>query len=373
MYKRSLIVMAAAMTVCGAAAGQINPMSSRARSQSNNPSSSSAEATFLYGKVVLDDGTKPPDPVTIETLCGGARRGEIYTDLEGRFGFQLGNPDLTPQAGDANPLGVMNGDQAYGMGDCELRPILPGFTSNSVYLGLGRSFGDGNLGTIVLHRMTEVAGSAVSVTSLQVPKAALNAYQKAIRNLRKNKPTEAAKDLQKAVDLYPNYASAWYALGRIQEENQDSAQARESFSKAISADGRFVSPYANMAEIEAKAGNWAQTAEITDRLLKLNSVDFPMAYFYNAFANMKLRQFDAAEKSARDGEKLGTPRAYPQLEEVLGVVLAMKKDYSGAAAHIRSYLAMAPAADDAARAKQEVAEFDRLASAGAERGKLHQN
>ena len=45
---------------------------------------------FLSGKVMLDDGTPPPEPVTIERVCNGNPRPEGYTDTKGRFSFELG-------------------------------------------------------------------------------------------------------------------------------------------------------------------------------------------------------------------------------------------------------------------------------------------
>src|SRR5215472_9782714 len=45
---------------------------------------------FLSGKVMLDDGTPPSEPVTIERVCNGNPHAEAYTDSKGRFSFQLG-------------------------------------------------------------------------------------------------------------------------------------------------------------------------------------------------------------------------------------------------------------------------------------------
>jgi regulator of sirC expression with transglutaminase-like and TPR domain len=88
-----------------------------------------------------------------------------------------------------------------------------------------------------------------------------------------------------------------------------------------------------------------------------------MAYYYDASANLKLGRFDAAEKSARAGIKLDTPHRYPRLEPLLATLLARKKDYAGAAAHLRTYLLLTPEAEDAARIKKELAELERLAGA----------
>jgi hypothetical protein len=51
------------------------------------------------------------------------------------------------------------------------------------------------------------------------------------------------------------------------------------------------------------------------------------------------------------------------MEQVLGAILARKKDYAGAAAHLRSYLALEPDAEEAARTRKELAEMDRLSGA----------
>jgi tetratricopeptide (TPR) repeat protein len=224
---------------------------------------------------------------------------------------------------------------------------------------VGRHFvDDGNVGTIVLHRLSDVEGSAISLNSLQAPAKARHAYEKALLDMQRDKLPAAAKELRKAVDIYPNYAAAWFELGRIQQHDGDMAQARVSFKTAIATDPKYISPYLYLIELEATAEEWTELASTTDLLLKLDATDYPAAYFCSAIANLRLGQLDAAEKSARAGEKLDTAHRYPQLEEVLATVLAMKKDYAGAAGHMRSYLALAPDAKDAPQMKEELAELE---------------
>jgi len=337
---------------------------------------------YLTGNVMLDDGTPPPDPVTIERVCNGSPRAQAYTDQKGRFSFQIGQTagvlqdaseeasglPGTPGASTGLSSGVgpaqskQPGTEDWLLVNCDLRAVLSGSRSDTVNLGGRRLMDDPNVGTIMLHRLANVEGSAISMTSLQAPKEARQAYNRALQDLRKNKPAEAAKEHRKAVDIYPNYAAAWYELGRIQE-NDDAAEARKSFARAVAADAKFISPYLQLAELEAKAENWAALADTTGTLLKLDPVDYPMAYFCNATANLNLGRIEAAEKSARAGEKLDTAHRCPRLEQVLATILARKKDYAGAAAHLRSYLLLAPDAQDAARTKRDLAELDRLSGA----------
>lgn len=351
--------------------------------QPNGPSLGTLNGSiYLSGTVLLDDGNPPPEPVTIERICNGAPRAQAYTDRKGRFSFQIGQTSTVMQdaseEGSNRPIAstIATGIQAaqfpnapdMQLANCDLRAVLSGFRSDAVGLGARRLMDDPNVGTIVLHRLANVQGSAISVTSLQAPKEARQAYYRALQNIRKNKLPEAYKDLHKAVSAYPNYAAAWYELGRLQVQDHEIQDGRKSFANAVAADAKFISPYAQLAELEAQAEDWTALAGITSKLLNLDSVDYPMAYFYNATANLNLGQIDAAEKSARDGIKLDTPHRFPKLDQVLAMILARKKDYAGAAAHLRSYIALAPDAEDAALMKKELGHLE-LLSGAADRAK----
>src|SRR5690349_11435324 len=56
----------------------------------NTPFPDMSRPIFLSGKVQMDDGTPPPEPVVIERVCQGYVRPEGHTDSKGRFSFQLG-------------------------------------------------------------------------------------------------------------------------------------------------------------------------------------------------------------------------------------------------------------------------------------------
>ena len=335
---------------------------------------------FLSGKVVMEDGTPPPEPVTIERICNTTPRAQAYTDSKGRFSFQMGQtagvmqdaseggsafPGApSSQDGLARGMGTRQpGNPAFRLAGCELRASLPGFRSDTVNLTGRRLLDNPDVGTIVLHRLANVEGTVISVTSLQAPDKARKAYDKGRQALQKSKPPEAEKNFQKAVEIYPKYAAAWYELGRLQQRNKDIDSARKSYANALAADARFMSPYLELAQLAAGEQNWRELADTTDKVLKLDPVDYPAAYFYNAVAHLNAGEFDAAEKSARAGEKLDAAHQYPRLEQVLAMVLARRKDYAGALEHMRSYLQFAPATEDKERINKQIAELERLSGA----------
>jgi tetratricopeptide (TPR) repeat protein len=244
-----------------------------------------------------------------------------------------------------------------------LRESLPGFRSESVNLATRRAMDNPDVGTIILKRLANVEGLTISATSALAPKEARKAFDKGRDISKKKKWPEAEKEFQKAVSLYPKYAVAWYELGRIYQQQENWEQARKAYSEALTADGKYVSPYMQMALLSARENNWQDVADTTDRVLKLNPFDFPQAYFYNAVAHLNLNHLDAAEKSAREAIKLDPQHRMPKVQHVLGIILARKEDYSGAAENMRAYLQFAPNANDTDVVKKQLAEVEKFSSA----------
>ena len=347
---------------------------------------------FLSGKVMLDDGTPPRESVLIERVCNGSPRPEGYTDSKGHFHFQLGqNNNILADASVGS-----NADQDFGGGGfgsqqrspslgsmggnspgiserqlngCEIRASLAGFRSESVSLAGRRMMDNPEVGTIIMHRLAGVEGYTSSITSMLAPKDAKKAWEKGRELAKKKKYPEAEKEFQKAVDSYPKYASAWYDLGVAQEAQNNIAGAREAYNKAIAADSKFINPYVKIMNFEAKEGKWEEVAVTTAKLIKLNPFDFPAAFFYNAIANLNLKKLDEAETSARAAMKLDSAKRVPKLDHVLGIILAQKEDYPGAAASMRSFLTRAPNDPSAALVKKQLAEIDQFLAAKAEEPK----
>jgi tetratricopeptide (TPR) repeat protein len=351
--------------------GQTNSDNSSARSPADPFS-----AVSLSGKVVLEDGTPPPDPVGIERVCNGVVRPEGYTDSKGRFSIQLGQNSLAfadasvgsnnVSRGSGSSSGAAPGSNGVGatsgrdLSDCEFRAALPGYRSDEVSLAAYRAMGPQNVGTLILHRYAHGEGDTVSFTSLAAPKEAIKALQRGRDAARKEKWDEASKQFEKAVEIDPKYASAWFELGRTRESLQDESGAWDAYQRAIASDERFIPPYVQVAAIELKRLDWAAAIETTDHIVRLDPVNFPGAYIYRSIAEFSLRKLEAAEKSVRQALDLDTAHRLPVADHVLGVILAQRGDFSGAAAHLRTYLRLAPNASDVDLAKDQLTQIERL-------------
>jgi tetratricopeptide (TPR) repeat protein len=333
---------------------------------------------------MVDDGTPPPEPAVIETVCNGSPHAEGYADSKGYFSLELGarngviqdasefssrsslnSAAMGGSGTSSGPLGTSTSSDRKYMG-CDLQAKLGGYRSQSVSLSGRRSMDNPDIGTILMHRngATE-EGKTVSAVSLLAPKDAKKAYDKGLDAIKKRKFEDAQTNFEKAVEAYPKYAAAWYELGMLQTGQGKPDMARSYFDKALECDSKFVKPYLQISILELQASKWKSLADVTDKLVTLDPFDYPQAFFFNSVANYNLHNWEAAEKSAVAAERLDTRHALPKVSHILGMLLAMKKDYAGAAEEFKTYLKFAPDAEDAAKVRSQLAEVEKITAASA--------
>ena len=335
---------------------------------------------YLSGRLMLDDGTPPPDPVVMMLVCNGQPRPQGYSDLKGRFSVTLGqNNGVMPDAsisgpndtfGSSTPRGVQTGPASGGMTErqlmgCEFRADLPGFRSDVVQLSGRRLMDNPELGTLILHRLANVQGFTFSMTSALAPKDSRKAYEKGAELVKKKKYGEAEVQLRKAVDGYPKYALAWYELGQAYLAQQKPAEAKTAYEQSVDCDAKFVNPHLQLLQLAVAGKDWSQIAERSDTVLKLNPFNYPQIWYMNGAANYNLKKLDAAERSTREALKLDVNHANPRISRLLGIILADKGDYPGALTQMKGYLSFAPNAPDTDAVRQQITELERVTGAKA--------
>lgn len=344
--------------------------------------SSPSRPIFFSGKVVLDDGLAPPTQVLIESVCGVTAKPEAYTDSKGHFSFQFGANRAMLAEADTPSSAVYNSPGSSGMGgmngtntnsgfgsftrsldNCDLRASLAGYHSDVVHLAGHHSMDNPDVGTIVLKRMGNVQGLTISAISLAAPKDAQKAYEKGLSEVKQGNLLNAEKRFEKAVEVYPRYATAWYELGKIHAQSGDADGARSAFQKAMSADPKFVSPYDDLTQIELTQKKWQDVADLSDRWIRLNPMDFPQAYEANAVAYVNLNKLDKATKSVNELIKMDTAHRFPASEHVLGVICAKRGELHDAATHLRAYLAAVHNGPEFEEARRQLIDVEKLAIA----------
>jgi len=318
---------------------------------------------YLLGTVTVVGGALPWDAIPITVTCSGKTSYTADTDSKGHFAIAPVNPATTSVA-TATPANIPNSVDAKPklaaafMG-CTVEAALPGFNSTTLTIANRNLLDTPDIGTITLSREEGSGGSAVSSTTASAPKDAAKAFEKARAEWMDKKPDRAQKDLEKAVQIDPQFAEAWYQLGKIQEAAK-SPDATNSFSKAVAADPKFILPYEHLAQLDTLAGKWQDVADATAHELELNPRGTPQIWYYNALANYKLNKKDVAEASATKSLAMDPLHTQPNTEQLLAVILADKRDYAGALEHLRNCLTYLPSGPNADIVKQQVAQLQQF-------------
>ena len=210
-----------------------------------------AWAAEVSGVVVADDGMPFLGPVEVRIACAGEQAAAPVADSAdgaGRFRFRF--PSAPEEDG------------------CELTAAAAGYIAARTPLGsLPAAAG---IPALALRRAGKYQGETLSVSHLAAPPEARAAFEAAARRLFAGAIDEAAAALRKAVESDPQYAAAWFELGRLLLARNDAAGARRAFARAVAADPWFVAPYEPLLLLERAAGREETVAALCAKLRRIN-------------------------------------------------------------------------------------------------------
>jgi hypothetical protein len=309
----------------------------------------------LRGNVTLAEGTLPWDAIPVVVTCDGKAKFTTTTDSQGVFVITRVEP-ISSTAIIGNEKSLVG--QLVG---CAVSAVLPGFDSSQITIANRDVLTNPNIGTITLKREAGAAGTAVSATTASAPKGAMKSFEKARSELLDNKPDRAQRDLEKAVEIYPQFAEAWYQLGKIQARSKSPA-AWESFSKAVATDPKFYPPYEQMAALSAQSEKWTELIDETNRALELNPRGTLDLWYYKALGNYHMNNLDDAEASANKSLAMDPLHLQPDTEQMLAVILVTKNELPAALQHLRNCLTYFPPGPNYELVKQQIAQIEAAAA-----------
>ncbi len=327
----------------------------------------------VTGRLLMADGTPVPPNGAIELTCNGKLNKRVRPYTNGDFVLMLGNDasELPDVVAPGNGVGQRvpfdprwnapstSDAGRFDLSGCEVRGVLPGYQSNVIAIGPRRLLDKPDIGQLVLRRGVAPDGIAVTANTLSAPEKARRAFGNARKILEKDKPeyAKAARELEKAVIEYPRFAAAWNLMGRTRLALNDTVGSREAFNKSIEADPKYAEPHLHLARLEADEGHWGDTINAITQLQLLNP-HLPEAHYLRAFAHFQLGEFDSAEQSALEVQKLSELDRYPLTHYILGAIDARRGNFESAAVKLRQFLQTKPDAQLAESVSKILAEWE---------------
>ncbi len=309
------------------------------------------------GSVVTGNGQLPWDPIPVVVTCDGKTGYNTETDPKGRFQIVAApkGSEVSPQPGPK----LLTPAQLIG---CNVHATLEGYKSTTVTIANRDLTDNSDIGTIKLDIDERAQGYAMSPTTASAPKDAKKAFDKARADASDNHLDNAKKDLEKAVKIDPQFAEAWYQLGKIYEVQQPQ-DAFDAFSKAAAADPQFSPVYEHLALSAAQQKKWQETVDASNKALQLDPAGTPQIWYFNALGNANVGNKDAAEKAAETSLAMDPGHVAPNTEQLLAVILASKGDFAGALQHLQNCLTYTPPGPNADLIKQQIAQLQKATEA----------
>jgi hypothetical protein len=307
------------------------------------------------GKVVVQ-GAKPLwDPIPIVVKCDGKTRYNTVADAKGNFDIQARLPasEVVKTKSDLQKV------TAAALVGCKVSAILDGFESTSVTIVNGTIMDDPDIGTIHLRQDERAMGSTISTTTASAPVDAIKEFEKAHSDVIEKHLESARRHLQKAVSVDPQFAEAWYHLGKLEEADKPQ-DALNAYSKAAAADPKYIPPYERIAALAALQKKWQDVVNATNHVLELNPAGTPQIWYFNAVGNYNLGNADAAETAAKTSMSMDPSHLAPNTEQLLAVMLAARGAYNEALEHLRHCLTYSSPGPNADLIKQQIAQLERL-------------
>ena len=312
---------------------------------------------YFEGKVAIAGGNLPWDPIPVIVTCNGVVRYDTHTDSKGAFEIEAAAKESEVAPGQSTP-NRLTPAQLIG---CTVHADLQGFQSTVLTIQNHSIVDNPDIGTISMHLDEKATGFAVSTTTGSAPKDALKNYDKAHSEANSRHLDSAQHDLEKAVQAYPQFAEAWYQLGKVDEvlKPQDAGPA---YSKAAAADPLFCPPYEHLAQLAALQKKWQEVVDATEKALKLDPPGTPIIWYLSAVGNYNLGNRAVAEANAKRSLAMDPSHVAPNTEQLLAVMLAAQGNYAGALEHLRNCLTYSPPGPNADLMKQQVTQLQKLVS-----------
>ena len=196
---------------------------------------------------------------------------------------------------------------------------------------------------------------SVSARQLATPNAALRQYQQAQKDLERHDPAAAAKRLEAAIEIDPQFAVAWNELGTIAYQTRKFDRAEECFRQALVLDPRAFDPLVNLGGVLVTVHKLDEAADYNLRAVLARPND--------ALANSQLGQtycglarLDLAEKYLERARQIDPAHfSHPQL--LLAEIHLRRGERREAAAVIEEFLKYHPDWPQAAKMRQTIPEL----------------
>jgi Tfp pilus assembly protein PilF len=197
--------------------------------------------------------------------------------------------------------------------------------------------------------------SSVSTSQLAIPKAALRDFEQAEKDLERHDPDAAAKRLEAAVEMAPQFAMAWNELGTIAYQTHKFDRAEECFRQALQQDPGAFEPLVNLGGVLVTVHKLDEAMDYNLRAVLARPND-ALANSQLGQTYFELRQMDLAQKYLERARQID-PAHFSRPQLLLAEIHLRRGERRQAAAVLEEFLKYHPDWPQAVRMRQTIVEL----------------
>jgi|SRR6185437_7373902 tetratricopeptide (TPR) repeat protein len=200
-------------------------------------------------------------------------------------------------------------------------------------------------------------GNTISVAQYKIPEKARNEFQKAQEASAKMNLGEARKRVERALEIYPNYADA-LTLRAVMNLSSNVAASVADLEKAIECDGNYALAYTVLGSALNEQGKFDQALQTLQHGETL-APDSWQTYFEIARSYIGKAQYDIALRELGKAQSL-LPAGYPVIMLVSAQAHLGLKQYQNAVSELQAFLQKEPAGPNSGTAHRMLQQAQEL-------------
>jgi Flp pilus assembly protein TadD len=189
-----------------------------------------------------------------------------------------------------------------------------------------------------------------------VPKNALDFYNKGLELAQKGEYQGAIKELQNAVTEYPEFMLAHNEIGVQYLRLNDLEKADEAFQTALKIKPESFTPLMNRGIVLVQSKRFEEAEKVLRSIVKMKE-KFAAGHYFLGQAVANLGKFDEAEKELTLAIELGGEEM-KEAHRILAIIYSAKGQKKKAAAELKTYLKLTPTAPDAEQLKRTITQLE---------------
>ena len=208
---------------------------------------------------------------------------------------------------------------------------------------------------LVLKERAEAKPGVINAEFANVPKRALDHYNKGAEHASKGDYPGAIEELKLAIQEHPSFMLAFNELGVQYLKLNQLENADEAFQSALKITPDSLAALVNRGIANFMMKRYGEAVPILRKALKKNDQSAVAHYFLGqSLANLGL--FDDAEKELLESVRLGTEEM-KEAHRILAIIYMSRGAKKQAAAELEAYLKLAPTAPDAEKLREKIKEL----------------